>query len=286
MTDQSEPGTRPRLTAVTMNVLGPSNRDWQRRRPVLAELLRGAAADVYALQEVPADRAEIASLIGPGHHLTFLPSPSSDGVGAVLATRMPHECIEVIDQHLTARTESFPWCATSLIALESDVGSVLVAHHKPSWQFGYEYEREQQALQAALAIEEHRAEFDHAIVLGDFDATPDSGSLRFWRGRASIGGTSVSFQDAWEIAHPYSAGLTFAGDNPLVAEGEVATAISRRIDYILIGGGQHGPTLHVDECRLLGTRPLGGVWASDHFGVMAVLSRPDHAPGTWRTERR
>jgi hypothetical protein len=48
----------------------------------------------------------------------------------------------------------------------------LAAHHKPSWPFGYELERQQQAIAAARALEQHAARVDHVIVLGDFDATP------------------------------------------------------------------------------------------------------------------
>jgi hypothetical protein len=35
----------------------------------------------------------------------------------------------------------------------------------------------------ARAIEEHLGDRDvHALVLGDFDAAPDSAGMRFWRG--------------------------------------------------------------------------------------------------------
>ena len=60
---------------------------------------------------------------------------------------------------------------------------MVVAHHKPSWPFPFELEREEQAVLVARALEDHIGERDlHAVVLGDFDATPDSASLQFWRG--------------------------------------------------------------------------------------------------------
>lgn len=139
------------------------------------------------------------------------------------------------------------------------MGRVLLARHKPSWQFGYEYEREQQALAAARLLEQHAPEVEHTIVLGGFDATPDATSMRFWRGRQSLDGMSVCYQDAWETAHPDDAGFTFISANPLVRAGEVATAVSRRIDYILVGSGQHGPTLQVSTCeRVLESASAGG----------------------------
>src|SRR4051794_1687898 len=69
--------------------------------------------------------------------------------------------------------------------------------------FPFEYEREQQAVLVAGALEDHIGPRDvHAIVLGDFDATPDSASLEFWRGRRPVDGFSVCYQDTWEYAHP------------------------------------------------------------------------------------
>ena len=63
--------------------------------------------------------------------------------------------------------------------------------------------------------------------------------------------------------------------------GEVATAVSRRIDYVLVRAGRHGALLQVWRCDRLLDQPVGGVWASDHDGVDADLAVPQHAPGTW-----
>ena len=63
--------------------------------------------------------------------------------------------------------------------------------------------------------------------------------------------------------------------------GEVATAVSRRIDYVLVRAGRHGPLLQVMNCERLLAGPVDSVWASDHYGVIADLSLPEHPPGTW-----
>ena len=103
--------------------------------------------------------------------------------------------------------------------------------------------------------------------------------MSFWRGRRSLDGVSVCFQDAWETARPGDAGFTFSDENPLVRAGEVATAVSRRIDYVLVRAGRHGALLQVLRCDRLLDRPVGGVWASDHYGVVADLAVPRHPPG-------
>ena len=271
------------LRVLTYNVYGPANPDWQRRLRLASATLRGLDADVLALQEVPVDRSEVLEeLTGPGYHYSHFSRPAADGVGGTLATRWPHRVVTEIDLRITDRSrEALSWCATVVVELETPVGELVVAHHKPSWPFPFEWEREQQALLAARAIEEHLRSRSgvHAVVLGDFDATPDSTSLRFWRGRTSLEGTSVCYQDAWEYVRPDDPGTTFDLANPLARDGEVATAVSRRIDHVLVRSGLHGPTLQAVDCRRFLDAPVGGVWASDHYGVVADLVRPDNPPG-------
>ena len=78
------------------------------------------------------------------------------------------------------------------------------------------------------------------MVVGDFDVISESASMRFWRGRRSAQDASVCYQNAWEYAHPDSPGYTFELANPLVPEGEVATAVTRKIDRILVRSGCTG----------------------------------------------
>jgi endonuclease/exonuclease/phosphatase family metal-dependent hydrolase len=272
---------RPHVRVLTMNVLGASNPDWERRRRVLRDTFTRLDPDIAALQEVPVGRPEsVTALLPPGHVLLPLGRPSQDGTGAALLTRLAPRVLAEIDHRVTSRTRDFPWCATQLVEVGTPLGVLIVAHHKPSWQFGYEVEREQQALRAALAMEELVGD-RHAVVLGDFDATPDSASMQSWRGRRSLDGVSVCYQDVWETLRPGDPGHTFSSENPLVRAGEVATALSRRIDYILVRSGRHGPTLVVDEVTQVLNHPVGGIWASDHFGVVADLGLPAHEPGTW-----
>ena len=65
--------------------------------------------------------------------------------------------------------------------------------------------------------------------------------------------------------------------DPLVAKNKRALDRGRRIDYVFVhcDDSLHGPTLDVRACTLAFDEPVGGVWASDHFGVVAELSVPD-----------
>jgi endonuclease/exonuclease/phosphatase family metal-dependent hydrolase len=64
-----------------------------------------------------------------------------------------------------------------------------------------------------------------------------------------------------------------------VQEGEVATAVTRKIDHILVRSILHGSTLRVAHCQRVLVRPVDGVWASDHYGVLADLVLPANPPG-------
>jgi endonuclease/exonuclease/phosphatase family metal-dependent hydrolase len=272
-----------RLRFVTYNVYGPANPDWERRHPLIRSTLRDLGAEVVALQEVPVtDESFLHDLLGPGYHLGSFRHPSSDGVAGTLATRWPQRLVAELDLRITERARAtLPWSAARIVEVETPLGPVVVAHHKPSWPFPAELEREAQAVLCARALEEHIGDRDvHAVVLGDFDATPDSASMSFWRGRRPVDGVSVCYQDVWEYLHPDDPGRTFDLENPLVREGEVATAVSRRIDYVLVRSGLHGPTLRAQHCRRVLDAPVDGVWASDHYGVLVDLVLPERPPGT------
>jgi endonuclease/exonuclease/phosphatase family metal-dependent hydrolase len=148
-------------------------------------------------------------------------------------------------------------------------------NHKPHWRSVCEREREMQALATARLVEELvDGREAHVVVAGDFDATPEAASIRFWTGRQSLEDTSVCYRDAWETRHPGDSGYTFMpGHNPLVSA-NWPMDLPRRIDYILVRCGAHGPTLAISACERIFDQPVDGVWASDHFGVAAQLHQP------------
>ena len=121
----------------------------------------------------------------------------------------------------------------------------------------------------------------HVVLVGDFDATPDAGSVRFWSGRQSLGGTSVCYKDVWEGTHPGDSGNTFTARNPLVTAENLdwALDLGRRIDYVIVRCVERGPALDVSACARIFDEPVDGVWASDHFGVVADLALPARSPG-------
>jgi endonuclease/exonuclease/phosphatase family metal-dependent hydrolase len=74
--------------------------------------------------------------------------------------------------------------------------------------------------------------------------------------------------------HPGESGHTFTARNPLVTaeNDDWALELGRRIDYVMVRCVEHGPTLDISSCKRIFDKPVEGMWASDHFGVLADLS--------------
>jgi len=258
---------------------------------VLAEGFRELNPDLVAFQEAVVNDGydQVTDILGPGYHLAHQrdreahrKDGTEDGQGVSIASRWPLGEVREVDLDVTPRTSDFAY--TTLLAevlVPEPLGPLLFVNHLPSWQLTFEHERELQTVVTARFVEGLlRRRSMHVVLAGDLDATPDSASVRFWRGLQSLGGLSVCYRDAWEGTHPGEPGHTFTARNPLVtAENEDwALELGRRIDYVMLRCGEHGPTLDVSSSERIFDEPVEGVWASDHFGVVAdlVVPTPEH----------
>jgi endonuclease/exonuclease/phosphatase family metal-dependent hydrolase len=263
------------MRMLTMNIFS-HHRDWEVRRPVLASGLRRLGPDVVTFQEVFRTDSydEVVELFGPGYHVFHQRGRDEDGGGASIASRWPFEVIHEADLQVNDRLYKSGWIgslAVIQIAVPEPIGPVLLVQHKPTWQSGAELERELQAVASARIVEEILdGTVRHVVLAGDFDASPDSASIRFWTGRQSLDGMSVYYQDAWEAVHGDEPGHTFTPENGLRSD-VWRPRPGRRLDYIMVRCGDHGATLDVMSCELAFDQPVGGVWVSDHFGVVADL---------------
>jgi endonuclease/exonuclease/phosphatase family metal-dependent hydrolase len=272
------------LRAMSLNLFG-DNADWPARREVLAAGLRRLRPDVLALQEavVDDDNDQAAELLGPGYQLAHQTRGLvGDGRhrGASVASRWPILEVHEVDLHLTPRTGDYS-CGTVVaeVAAPASLGRLLVVSHGPSWAWWAEAERELQALAVACRVEELVAgDPAHVVVGGDFNAAPDTASIRFWTGRQTLDGVSTAYRDCWESVHGNEAGPTFEPANPLSAVDEPGLDRGRRIDYLLVRCGDHGPTLRIADCRRVLDEPVDGVWASDHYGVLTDLEEREPEP--------
>jgi endonuclease/exonuclease/phosphatase family metal-dependent hydrolase len=253
---------------------------------VLARSFSELGADLVAFQEAVVGDGydQVIDILGSGYHLAHQTQREAgrggdieDGQGISIASRWPIGKVWEPDLNVTPRTEDFA-CGTLIaeVLAPEPIGPLLFVNHLPNWQLTFEHERELQTVIAARTIEEiaEGREGLHVVLAGDLDATPDAASVRFWRGRQSLGSMSVCYRDAWESTHPGEEGHTFTSENPLVtAENwDWELELGRRIDYVMVRCSDHGPTLDVRACQRIFDEPVKGVWGSDHFGVVADLS--------------
>lgn len=276
-----------RLRVLTLNVLTLTDADGRRRQEVIRRGLPGLRPDVVAMQEVTRtpDFDQARHLLGPDFTLVDLPGRSPTGTGEILASRWPVGAVATLDLPVAGDPHE-PMRATAVAAevlLPDPMGTVLVVHHRGTYQLQREDIRELQAVATARFVENLATERPGmpVVLVGDFNADSDAASIRFLTGRQSLDGMSVRYEDAWSATHPGQAGHTFTPRNPLVRAGQMPLERGRRIDHIMVRSGPHGPLLDVADCHLIFTEPDGGVWPSDHYGVSADLRPPHHAPGTW-----
>jgi endonuclease/exonuclease/phosphatase family metal-dependent hydrolase len=260
----------------TLNLQGQDGA-WANRRAVLTDGLRDLRPDVVAFQDTirTDDYDQAADLLGPDYHLAHpTTGRAPNGSGVEIASRWPIGETRELDLHLTPRVGDFPAMALVAEILTPDsIGPLLVINQRTSFWLAQERERELQAVATARLVEELVGNRQiHVVLTSDFNATPDAASLRFWRGRQSLDGMSVCYRDAWEHVHGADPGHTFTPTNPLVPTGNWPLELGRRIDYILVRCCIHGPTLDIVDCRRMFDEPVGGVWATDHFGVAADLA--------------
>jgi endonuclease/exonuclease/phosphatase family metal-dependent hydrolase len=269
-----------RLRVLTLNLFARHG-GWTARAPVLRSGIAALAPDVVLLQEaVVGNGVDTArEVLGPGWHVVH----QEVGLvgdrthrGASVASRWPFRAVAEVDLHLTPRTADYA-CGAVVAELEAPpaFGRLMVAGHGPSWARWAERERELQAAAVVRRIDELVAgEPAHVVLGGDLNAGPSSAGVRFLAGEQSLDGESTAYRDCWEAVHPGEPGATFDPRNPLTAVDEPGLDGGRRIDYLFVRCGDHGPTLRTGDCRVVLDSADDGIWPSDHFGVLADLTTP------------
>jgi endonuclease/exonuclease/phosphatase family metal-dependent hydrolase len=238
-----------------------------RRTGLINAALRRLAPDLVALQEVRRDdaRDQLAELVaGTGLHTSHQveligpPPPGAEAYGGTaVATRLPHRVVD-LREHRPARPDDVHWWTLAVTVAVPGTGDLLFVVPTTPWQPGAEGARVRQAAEVAGVHARYGAT---TVVAGDLNAGPDAESLRLLTGHG--------FRDAWAEAGD-GPGWTWSVDNPLAAA-EIERVLGRpehrgRIDHVLVGPGPR-----ITAARLVGDRPVEGVWLSDHAGVLVEL---------------
>jgi endonuclease/exonuclease/phosphatase family metal-dependent hydrolase len=253
---------------------------WERRREAIAAVLEDLRPDVCGLQEVWAapDENLAASIADElGMHHVYAPSPAPEkwhrrigdagvGVGDAVLSRWPISESEV--GRLPGGDEPDEGRTILHARVEAPHASVpfFVTHLNSGW--GQSALRKEQVGAVARFIREKGRDGHSPILAGDFNAPPDADEVRCIVGKAPPPVRGFVLADAWDYARPLEPGWTWDRRNPHVAATFEPDA---RIDYVFVGPPGGDGLGQVLDAELFGTEPVGGVWASDHFGVLAVL---------------
>lgn len=261
------------LRCLTLNLWG-AEQPLERRMALVAEGLCELAPDVVTFQEVrevPAQLQNQAETLAKaaGYYHVFAPATPFGGghEGLAILAREPileHEALPLPHAEPTERR----------ILLSANVqngnGSVWIHTTHLNYRLTHGLQREDQVQAIANSIA-GRTSLAPQILMGDFNARPESDEIRFLRGLTTLNGRRTYFQDAWDRLHPGEAGWTWPRANPYTAKLAFLEP-DRRLDYIFVTPmrGDGRATLHA--CYMVFDKPSADlVYASDHFGLLAEI---------------
>jgi endonuclease/exonuclease/phosphatase family metal-dependent hydrolase len=260
-----------RLRCLTLNLWG-FEPPLERRMALVADALGRLAPDVVGLQEVreapgTPNQAEVLAA-GAGYRFAFAPAIEFGGghEGLALLSRHP-----IAEHAVLELPHAEPGERRVLLSarLTTPTGELWVhtTHLNYRLQHGRQREDQVLAIDASLTA---RAGVPQ-ILMGDFNARPQSDEIRFLRGLVTLGGRRTYYQDAWERLHPGEAGWTWSSANPYTRSLAFLEP-DRRLDYVFVTPERRDGRGRIHDCRIVLAEPApDGVLASDHFGVLAEV---------------
>jgi endonuclease/exonuclease/phosphatase family metal-dependent hydrolase len=236
------------LRVATYNLHQWVDADGQYNLRAVARLLREQDAGVVGLQETEGARVTAGHVHGVrwlaealGYHWHPGPDTATGGYGVALLSAWPLSNVEVVE---LPRTDGAVRVATRATVEHPDGPFPVVnAHLETEGPVRVQQaERVREMIGGGRTGESGRSGAEPAVVLGDFNATPDE---------APIGVLTDTLTDAWAAAGD-GPGHTYSASDPF-----------QRIDYAFVRG------FEVAEASV-----FGGPDESDHRGVAATLARP------------
>jgi endonuclease/exonuclease/phosphatase family metal-dependent hydrolase len=246
---------------------------WEERLPLIIDELTRVDADVIALQEVwSTDGTSSADQIATAldYESVFAGTLEMEPnvlFGNAICSRWPITQYEW--RPLTAANKP----SEERLVLRADIdgpnGPFQVFSTHLNWRFDHSAARQAQVRELAEFVADSRPRTYPPIVCGDFNAEPHSDEIEMLTGQRKLAVDGVLLVDAWHVAHPTDHGFTWSNENTFAAD---ANEWNRRIDYVFVGWpkdeGQGKPL----SAELIGTKQIGALWPSDHYGLVAELT--------------
>ncbi len=262
------------LRVVTLNIWNNQG-PWPERLRLIRRELPTLDAHLVGLQEVlhldaggAPDQAQ-AIADGLGYYAAFASAWHIGGglqFGNALLSRFP---IAAAQSFYLPTEEGDETRGLLFCSVDAPCGRIPVFVTHLSWQLHKSDIRQQQVAFLAAKVRE-LAPLDGfpPIVMGDFNAEPESDEIRYLRGYNARLGRSVYFADCFAAAGDGSPGHTFARRNPFALR---AHEPNRRLDYIFSRGPDRQLRGEPLSARLCFHQPEKGIFPSDHFGVLAEI---------------
>lgn len=272
------------LRIATLNVWNKSG-PWSERLPLIQRELRRLEPSIVGLQEVlrfapngledfvPDPETCQASEIAAGFEYRVAYAAATDYAqglkfGNAVLSRFP-----ILDQATFALPGREIGESRALLytLLDTEFGRLPVFVTHLAWRLHHGSLR----LSQTRAVVEHvfrlapiKGDLLPPVLMGDFNADPDSDEMRYLRGLAAVDGRTVYFADAWLYGGDGSFGATFDRRND---HARVAHEPPRRIDYIYVRGPDsllRGEPIKT-QVAFDAPGPNATIWPSDHFGVVS-----------------
>ena len=241
------------------------NGNWDERRAMIVGGITSWQPDVVCVQESTStaggefDAEVVARESGYGiEHITTASIPFSYDEGIAALSRWPIRASDNEQLPITDLGFADRYIMSVDVERPDGVLRVFCSHLSISSD---ESAKAGEAAQAWQFMDARRATTS-GFFAGDLNARPDTLAMRLLRGDASHGGVTGDLIDAWTSAHPGDPGLTHPSDAP-----------EKRIDYVYVVPPTAGPAAMVVDCERVFTEPVGGVYASDHIGLLCTFSR-------------
>jgi|SoiMethySBSTD1v2_1073268.scaffolds.fasta_scaffold43494_6 endonuclease/exonuclease/phosphatase family metal-dependent hydrolase len=249
------------LTLNTWHNNGP----WRQRRDALVQGIVQYAPDILLLQELfDADWSnELQARLG----FPYLVSTQCSHSGLVVLSKLAAHRSEIYRMKTKSPFETY-WRYALWAELGSDGYRLSVFNTHLSWELQDDATRQAQVGELWLFMEKHRSDSGFTVVAGDFNCTPDSVAMTWLISHSG-------FADTYAVLHPGEAGFTWSNTN-LFAQNHRPVLPERRIDYVLADPGFVKNRLR--RCEVVFDVPHSfGMFASDHFGVLAEFEPSDGA---------
>lgn len=263
------------LSVLTLNLWHDSG-PWKDRAVEIRRWIDRLDPDLVGFQEVLQGGTfdQAAELLeGRGYRIEFARAmhfwrDPAVGFGNAVASRWP--ILDREELRLPESGEDERRVALS-VTVDSPFGPLSFTVTHLNWKLHHGSIRERQVVALCDLVLRRRPRGGFPpILVGDFNAEPDSAEVRYVCGLQSIGGRSVHLRDAWRCVGRGD-GITWSNRNDYARPW---LEPERRIDYVFVGPPAPGGAGLVESARVVCDEPRDGIWPSDHFGVYAELRAP------------